>query len=230
MNAQMENVSRLSVVIPVLNAAATLPAAIAAVKEGAAEIVVADGGSEDGTQNIAETHGAAVVTATRGRGPQLAAGAAAATSDWFLFLHADTRLGVGWADEAGRHMADPANVRRAAVFRFALDDPSLAARRIERLVAWRTRALALPYGDQALLISRTLYDEIGGFRPLPLMEDVDIVRRLGRRRVARFTTPAVTSAARYRRDGWWARPARNLLCLVLYLSGLPPRHLLRIYR
>jgi hypothetical protein len=120
------------------------------------------------------------IHAPRGRGSQLVAGAAAAQGEWLLFLHADTRLGLGWQAALAAAMTRP---DRAAYFRFALDDPSPAARRLERAVAWRCRILALPYGDQGLFISRALYDEVGGYRPLPLMEDVDLVRRLGRRRL-----------------------------------------------
>src|SRR6185295_5190716 len=139
-----------------------------------------------------------------GRGVQLAAGAAAARGDWLLFLHADTALAPGWREAASRHMA--AGPCRAGHFRLALDDEHPAARRIERLARWRCRLLALPYGDQGLLIARALLDEAGGFRPLPLMEDVDLVRRLGRARLAALDADALTSAQRYRRDGWWARP------------------------
>jgi hypothetical protein len=118
---------------------------------------------------------------------------------------------------------------RAAYFAFALDDPSPEARRLERLVAWRCRALALPYGDQGLLVSRALYDAAGGFRPLPLMEDVDFVRRLGRRRLAALPPAAVTSAERWRREGWRRRSARNLACLSLWFLGVPPGAIKRLY-
>jgi hypothetical protein len=120
-------------------------------------------------------------------------------------------------------------MRRAGYFDLRLADPSPAARRIERLVASRCRALALPYGDQGLLISRELYRQCGGYRPLPLMEDVDLVRRLGRGRLAPIGFPIDASARRYKRDGYIARPLRNLLCLSLYFAGLPPRHIARLY-
>jgi len=222
--------SRLSIVIPTLNAAAGLGATLAALAEARdAEIVVADGGSRDGTSALAEAAGACVVAAPRGRGLQLAAGAAAAHGDWLLFLHADTVLPPGWAEAVATFVDDPANAGRAGYFAFRLDDDDPRARRLERAVAWRCRRLALPYGDQGLLIGRTLYDAIGGFRPLPLMEDVDLVRRLGRERLAALPVAAVTSAARYRRDGYWRRPLRNLTCLSLYFLGLSPERIARLY-
>ena len=88
---------------------------------------------------------------------------------------------------------------------------------------------SLPYGDQGLLISRSLYDAIGGFPPLPLMEDVELARRLGRRRLARIGARAVSSATRYRRDGYWRRPLHNLFCLALYFAGVSPVRIARIY-
>jgi len=224
----------LSVIIPTLDAAATLPAALSALEEGRSagllrEIVIVDGGSADGTAALAIALGGRVVVAPRGRGMQLATGGAVAEGEWLLFLHADTRLGRGWTVPVAGFMADAANHRRAAYFRFSLDDGARAARLIEAAVRWRCRNLALPYGDQGLLLSASLHREIGGFRPLPLMEDVDIVRRLGRERLTPLAADAVTSAARYRRDGYLARPLRNLCCLTLYFLGLPPSLLLRLY-
>lgn len=193
------------------------------------DVVVCDGGSVDGTLEIAEKAGARVVHSDPGRGRQLSAGAAAGTSSWLLFLHADTRLGQGWEDEVSPFMT--AKGRDAvAVFSFALDDSSRSARVLEWLVKWRCRIARLPYGDQGLLISRKLYDDIGGYRALPLMEDVDIVRRIGSRRLVFLSTPAVTSAARYRREGYLRRGARNLCCLALYFLGVPPHVLVRLYR
>lgn len=225
----------LSIVIPTLNAASTLPATLASLAEAAwsgldAEIVVADGGSRDATASVARTAGARVIAVAPGRGRQLAAGAAAARGDWLLFLHADTRLAPGWAMLVRSFCAGSDNISRAAWFRFALDDPAPSARRIERLVAWRCARFALPYGDQGLLLRRASYDSVGGFRELPLMEDVDLIRRLGRARLVGLAHDAVTSAARYRRDGWWLRPARNLFCLSLYFAGVSPNFIAKLYR
>jgi rSAM/selenodomain-associated transferase 2 len=193
------------------------------------EIVVADGGSVDDTPAVAAAAGAKLVAGARGRGSQLAAGAAAATREWLLFLHADCTPEPGWAEAVAVFIARPRAAERAGYFDLALDDHAAAARRLERVVAWRCRILALPYGDQGLLISRALYDAVGGFAPLPLMEDVDLARRLGRRRLARIDARCVASARRYRREGYWRRPLRNLLCLSLYFAGMPPERIARLY-
>jgi rSAM/selenodomain-associated transferase 2 len=229
MRIQTGSINGLSVVIPTLNAAPGLRGTLAALGEAPAEVVLADCGSTDGTCDIATAAGARVVEAPRGRGVQLAAGVEAARGPWLLLLHADTRLAPGWTEAVRATIADPAAAGRAWHFRFALDDDGPAARRLERAVAWRCRALRLPYGDQGLLIHRDLLARIGGIRPLPLMEDVDLVRRLGRGRIGAIDVAAVTSAARWRRDGYLRRSSRNLLCLGLWLAGVPPRIIARVY-
>ena len=220
----------LSVVIPTLNAETALADTIQSVQGFFPEIIIADGGSTDETIAIAHNFGAKIVMSEKGRGRQLRAGGRAASGDWLLFLHADTRLSEDWDGEAFSFMTDPHNTARAAVFTYRLDDPTPPARRVERLVAWRTRSLGLPFGDQGLLISRAFYDSLGGFRDMPLMEDIEIVRQIGRRRLAVLQSFALTSADKYQRGGWWARPVRNVCCQMLYFLGMPPSVLVLLYR
>ena len=228
----------LDVIIPTLDAAAQIEATLVALAEGRGDgagsplirrVLVVDGASGDDTVARAQRAGAAVIQGPRGRGPQLAAGAAACDADWLLFLHADTRLAPGWSGQVAAFLASDGAADKAAVFTLAFDDKSPHARVLARLANWRSRRLALPYGDQGLLLSRALYDRLGGFRPLPLMEDVDLVRRIGRARLMQLEAVAVTSAERYRRAGWWPRAARNLLVLALYFLGVPARLLQRLY-
>lgn len=223
--------SSLGIVIPTLNAANTLPRALEALSGDGLnpDIVVCDGGSADTTVDIAQRFGARVTESLGGRGAQLAEGARTVLGDWLLFLHADTIPPPDWAETVTRFMDTPENRSRAGYFRFALDDPAPKARQLERLVRWRCRWLGLPYGDQGLLLSRSLYDALGGYPAVPLMEDVALVRRLGRARLVELPGVAVTGAARYRRHGYLLRSARNLVCLALYFLGLPPAAIKRIY-
>lgn len=224
--------TELDIVIPTLNAAASLARTLAALGPQAGlslQVTVCDGGSRDNTQSIALEAGARVVTAPAGRGQQLAAGAEAGQAPWLFFLHADSRPGEGWADAVSRFVADPAGKERAGYFRLRLDSPDPRARRLERLVGWRSTTLGLPYGDQGLVMPRAFYRQLGGFAAMPLMEDVELVRRIGRRRLVPLAADMITSAQRYQRDGWTWRPMRNLSCLTLYFAGVPPRVIRRLY-
>lgn len=217
----------LSVVIPALNAEATLGACLDSIRD-ADEVIVVDGGSSDYTVDVAARRQARLLCAATGRGLQLIAGAEAAEGEWLLFLHSDTILLPGWRDAVDAHIA--ASPGKAACFRFRLDSQAWQARLIEGGVGMRVRLLGLPYGDQGLLISRAYYDGLGGYRALPLMEDVDLVRRIGKRRLNLLDADALTSAERWRRDGWFGRSARNLALLTLYGLGVSPRRLARLYR
>ena len=187
------------------------------------EVVVVDGGSDDGTAALAGGAGCAgdggaarprgAIGGRGGSGARRVAAAAARRYTAGTGLAAARRIGP---DQAG-------------YFRFALDSDDPRARRLERAVAWRCRVLALPYGDQGLLIHRDLLAAVGGIRPLPLMEDVDLVRRLGRRRLVALDAAAITSAAKWQRQGWYRRSLRNLACLALYFAGVPPRLIARLY-
>lgn len=223
---------RLSIVIPTLNAAAALPACLDALVEGGAlveETMVVDGGSSDATAARARELGARVLSAPRGRGAQLAAGMAAARGEWLMALHADTVLAQGWSAIVAAFIAAPGGDRVAGFGRLRFDEAGAMAQRTARLANWRARRLALPYGDQALVLHRRLYQAVGGYPSLPLMEDVALARALGRRRLRALDFVAVTSAERYRRAGWLARSTRNLCCLGLYLAGVAPARIARFY-
>ncbi|MDH3667224.1 MAG: TIGR04283 family arsenosugar biosynthesis glycosyltransferase [Paracoccaceae bacterium] len=223
----------VSVVIPTLEAADRIGPCLGALGEAVMEgviheVVVADGGSGDGIGEIAETVGARLITAPAGRGAQLAAGAQAARGQWLLFLHADTVLAPGWGAAVLAHVQGRPG--HAGWFDLGFDAPGAGARLVAGWANLRSRLFGLPYGDQGLLISRRLYDEVGGYAPMPLMEDVDFVSRIGQSRLARLGVRAETSAARYRADGWLRRGWRNLSTLALYYLGADPEHLARRYR
>jgi rSAM/selenodomain-associated transferase 2 len=228
----------ISIIVPTLNAEACLASAlgalIPAVIDGLVrEVIIVDGGSTDRTLKIAESSGADIMRSEPGRGHQLSAGAERGRFPWLMFLHADTVLEHGWHHEAAAFIERVETGRRpaaAAAFRFALDDLGVTPRLLELGVGTRCALWRLPYGDQGLLLPRRLYSLVGGYKPMPLMEDVDLVRRLGRRRVVVLRSRAVTSAIRYREEGYLPRVLRNLSCLTLYYLRVPPGRIAQIYR
>ena len=177
--------------------------------------------------------GVTITQSAKGRGTQLKLGAEAATGDYLLFLHDDTHL----SEDA--HQAIQAFIQtdqaqdRLGFFRFRVDDESDAAKRLEARVDWRCKTFALPYGDQGFLISRKFYDSLGGFRDMPLMEDVDLIwrieRRFGKARIVPIEADAITNAEKFVHDGYRWRSTKNLFCLFLFWIGISPRLISRIY-
>jgi rSAM/selenodomain-associated transferase 2 len=218
----------VSVVIPVLNDSTAAEQLLAGVvPDPGVELIIVDGGHDGRLEQLARGRDdTRLLRTATGRGLQMNAGAAAASGEWLLFLHADSRLPAGWLDAIGR-------IRKPVVggwFRFALDDAAWQARALERLVAWRVRWLRLPYGDQGFLVRRDVFKAMGGFADLPIMEDVEYARRLRRAGpVHEIALPLRTSSRRWRRDGWIRRSTRNALLITLYFAGVPPARLARWY-
>jgi len=222
----------ISVVIPTLNAAAGMSGCVAGLFEGLEaglirDLIVSDGGSGDHIADSAESLGAYLVTGAAGRGGQLARGAQAAAGDWLLFLHADTVLAPGWSGAVRRHMA--ATPDCAGYFRLAFGQHGFAPRFVAGWANLRSRLLGLPYGDQGLLISRTVYDAAGGFQDIALMEDVAMARAL-HGRLRPMEAVATTSWVRYQQQGWIRRGWRNIWTLMRYFAGVAPERLARAYR
>lgn len=227
----------ITVVVPTLNSettlAASLSALVPAVVDGfVREVIIADGGSRDRTLRIADQAGATIVRAPRGRGSQIVAGAAKARGQWIMILHSDTVLAPGWSRDAATFMEKVDTGRRpagAAAFRFALDDEGIAPRIVETLVALRANILKRPYGDQGLLLPLALYKDLGGFQKMPILEDLDFVRRLGGRRVSMLRSAAVTSPDRYIAEGYLRRVLRNQYCLLMYALGRSVEQIYDVY-
>jgi rSAM/selenodomain-associated transferase 2 len=216
----------LSVVIPTLDEAERLPRLLDdldAVPE--AEVVVVDGGSVDGTPGLARRAGATVVETAASRGVQLRAGAEVSSGHWLFFVHADCRLGAE-AAEALRRFPVTAREEDFAHFGFELEGSGPIHRFIEWGQGLRERWLGLVYGDQGLIVSRALYRRVSGYPPWPLMEDVEMIRRLEAqgRRIALPAT-LVASSRRYDREGGLRRWMRNVVAMTLFQAGVDPRRL-----
>jgi rSAM/selenodomain-associated transferase 2 len=187
----------------------------------------ADGRYDEGAARVAGSRpDARLLRTAAGRARQMNAGAERATGEWLLFLHADSSFQGAWLEAIAGLPPDVAG----GWFRFALDDAAWQARMIERGVRWRVRHWQLPYGDQGIFVRRQVFTAMSGYRDLPLMEDVDFVRRLVRTgRTCELPVVLVTSARRWRQDGWFRRSARNLALVTLYLAGVPAASLARWY-
>ena len=216
----------VSIIIPTLDEAAHLPATLAAVRGAAGgvacEVIVADGGSTDGTVALARAAGCLVIRSPRaGRAVQMNAGAARARGDIFLFLHADTRLPLGALGMVVAACGRPGVVGGGFARRYASRSPWLSL--TCRLAAVRNRWVGWHLGDQAMFVRRGAFEGIGGFRELDIFEDVDFSRRLRRTGVVVTLRPAVVSSARRfaRRGPFWTSLA-DLRLTLRYLAGAAP--------
>lgn len=220
----------LAVIIPTLNEATNIGATLASVlTEPDAEAIVVDGGSTDGTQARARQAGAVVIEMAAGRAAQQNAGAAASRGELLLFLHGDTRLPVGWAAVVRQVMAR-AEVSLGA-FRLDIEGATLAERVVAAGANLRSRTWGLPYGDQALFLRRATFERLGGFAPLPIMEDWDLARRARRfGRIEIVDAAVTTSARRWRKLGVVRTLWRNQAVLIGWRLGVAPDRLVDLYR
>lgn len=221
----------ISIVIPVLHEQARISRLIEQLRsqDSYCEIIVVDGDTEGSTITTISDLSVVKLTAAKGRGTQLAAGAVAATGDSILMLHADTFLPDGGLRMVADAVADGA---AWGSFRLGIDAPGIMYRVIERMVDLRCTLFSLPYGDQAIFVTRANLKQIGGIPGMPLMEDVAIVRSLTQTcGPCRLLSHRVhTSARRWQQDGVLRRTLKNWWLLVRYLAGVSPDSLNQEYR
>jgi rSAM/selenodomain-associated transferase 2 len=221
---------RISIIVPALNEAACIAETLSALRqlEGEKEIILIDGGSSDDTRMIAAAEGATVIIAPTGRGTQLHAGALNATGDVLWFVHADTIPPAHALREILRYLGDPCVA--AGNFGLLFDGPSRAARQLTAIYPF-LRMMGLCYGDSGIFIRRSVYDAIGGFRPLALFEDLDLLRRL--RNSGRFVhlpSRIRTSSRRFEERNFAVMWMHWTALQILYWCGVSPNWLARWYR
>ncbi|MHC4402701.1 MAG: TIGR04283 family arsenosugar biosynthesis glycosyltransferase [Planctomycetota bacterium] len=221
---------RISVIIPTLNeATCLLPTLLSLPAALNVELIVADGGSDDETVEIARQWGCRVVVAARNRARQMNAGAATATGSILLFLHADTLLPEGFDEHVRRTLARRPVV--AGAFELHVDAPYHLLRVTQRIANLRARYWQVPYGDQAIFVAAEAFHSLGGFSELPIMEDFELMRRLRRRgRIVIAPATVVTSGRRWKTLGPWRTTWINQAILLAYCLGVSPERLARWYR
>lgn len=221
---------RVSIIIPAVNEARNLPRILEAAQAGEPhEIILVDGGSTDETVGIARSMDCIVLSAPRCRAVQMNRGAAIATGEYLLFLHADTLLPDDYLMQVLSLLGQPGVAGGA--FEFAIADDFAGRRLVESTTNWRARRLQLPYGDQALFVRSEVFEQLGGFPEMPIMEDYEFVRRLKRLgQIVIAPSPAVTSGRRWQQHGWMWPTLLNKTIILAYHFGVSPARLARWYR
>jgi rSAM/selenodomain-associated transferase 2 len=224
----------LSVIIPVYREQDRINATIGIIRRQkggeAAEIIVVDGDANGGTVGVIGDTAVRKILSGKGRGSQLNRGAEAARGDCLLFLHADTILPPAALDRINEAMGAENCVGGA--FDLHIDSSRWGFRIIEAAACLRSRLTRIPYGDQAIFIRTAYFNALGGFREIPIMEDVDLMRRIKRNggRIVLFREPVMTSARRWVKEGLVFGTLRNRFLILLYLCGVAPERLARFYR
>lgn len=217
----------LSVIIPTLNEEGCLKKALESIGRGA-EIIVVDGGSSDSTREIANDFTEKVILSERGRGAQMDMAAREASGDILLFLHADTTLPEDWRSCIENVLKNDRVV--GGGFRLKIDAKGFSFRLVEIVANIRAKYLGLIYGDQAIFIRRDAFFSSGGFMGLPLMEDVDFMRRIRKKgKVLLLNADVATSARQWQKKGIMKTTIRNMFFLFLYYAGVSPQRLYRLY-
>ncbi len=221
----------ISVIIPSLNEEKALGKCIESLRRepGYSEVIVADGGSVDGTfEVIGNLNDVVLIESPKGRGLQMNQGAGAATGNIYLFLHADTLLEQGWSNEIMTALED--GVVAGGAFTLAIDSPEWQYRLIELMVRARCALWKLPYGDQGIFVRRSVFEKIRGYKNMPLMEDVDFIERTKREgRISILHKKAFTSHRRWEKKGWIRTTLMNQLIMIMYRLGVDPYRLAGLY-
>ncbi len=228
---------KISIIIPVCNEAERLPILFERLESiKADEVVFVDGDSEDNTKDRLEGWLAEqskhtkrkVVFSSRGRGKQMNAGEHAAEGDILLFLHADTGLPGGGIDLILESMKK--EEIQGGAFYLQIDSPHFFLAWVSKMANFRSVVLKLPYGDQAFFVRQKVFQKMGGYRPMPLMEDVEFIQRLKKTgKIILLKTPVVTSARRWEKQGYYYTSLRNMMLLGLYFLKVSPARLARWY-
>jgi rSAM/selenodomain-associated transferase 2 len=219
----------ISIIIPTLNEESNIKAVINSIQSHNIEIIVVDGGSEDKTLLIAKSLDVKVVVSSPGRANQMNTGAMVASGEILLFLHADTRLPIRFDEMVRRTLAKPGIV--AGAFALQIDAPDWGLRLVEFGVKWRSHLWQMPYGDQAIFLTKDVFQKVGNFPQIPIMEDFELMRKLkSLGKIYLLPTPVITSPRRWLKQGILQTTILNQIIVIAYLLGVSPNRICNWYR
>lgn len=222
-----------SIVIPVLNETEQINPHIEHIRNQnfghLFEIIVVDGDRQGSTVKVIEDKDVTTVTVEKGRGRQMNAGAAIARGEILIFLHADTKLPDMALEKISRVLEDEKYV--AGAFDLRIDSDRFALKYISARASFRSRSTRIPYGDQAIFIRKKYFDKIGRFKDIPLMEDVDLMRRIKTdgKKICILPDKVTTSARRWERNGVFRTTLKNKILIILFYLGVKPDILAKYY-
>ncbi len=220
----------ISIIIPVLNEAQMIARTISKAQTGTdIEIIVVDGGSNDGTVEIAHSLNVQLISTIPGRATQMNQGAANAKGDILIFLHGDTLLPAGF-DSLVREALGKTNTI-AGAFELSIGGKASSLRLVEKIVNWRSLYLEMPYGDQGIFLKANIFKEVGGFPTIPIMEDFELIRQLRKKgQIEIVSAPVLTSGRRWQKFGILKTTLINQIVIISYLLGVSPEILAQWYR
>ena len=224
------NLNQVTVVIPTYNSEKTIENTLNSICKYFNKIIMVDANSCDLTIQISKKYNIKIIKSLKGRGPQLILGAEHTATDWIFFLHSDTIIKKNNIIDINQFITNTLNNNKAASFKIKFNTNNIWSNLLSKLVNIRSKYLKLPYGDQGLLISRSFYKNIGGYKNIPIMEDVEIIRNIGFRNIKILNSYIITDAARFENQGWIYRPMINLFCLTLYFLGFNINYINKIYK
>ena len=220
----------ITLVIPTYNAEKTIYKTLDNVSKKFQKIIIVDADSKDLTRKICDKFTIQFFTSKKNRGLQLNIGGEKCDSDWIFFLHADSILDSDAINEINKFISNAKNNYKAAALKLKFNQKNIYSFLLSKIVFFRSKYLKLPYGDQGLIISKVFYTKIGGFKPLPIMEDVEIVKNIGFKNIILLDSYITTDSIRYKDQGWLFRPLINLYCLSLYFLGFNINLINKIYQ
>ena len=220
---------KITLVIPTLNSEKTINKTLEKIKSNFFEIVIIDGNSNDNTLNICKKYTNDIYSTCPGRGNQLNLGSIKSKGEWLFFLHSDSILDQNCIKQIYSFTQNIKYIKKAGVFKLKINYESIFARLLERAANIRTKIFGLPYGDQGLLIKKDFYVEIGGFKNISIMEDIEIIRSIDSQNIVILDGFIKTNPEKYLKDGWIKRPIKNFICLLLFFLNSDINFIYKIY-